>query len=71
MQIETACGVPVVSSMPAALWAAARLIGESGYVGPGYGRLLSGIDGQIGSSNQILRMRHSWTQQIFRSVGGQ
>jgi arylmalonate decarboxylase len=49
VQIETACGVPVVSSMPAALWAAARLIGESGYVGPGYGRLLSGMDGQIAS----------------------
>jgi maleate cis-trans isomerase len=49
VQIETACGVPVVSSMPAALWAAARLIGESGYVGPGYGRLLSGTDGQIAS----------------------
>ena len=46
---ETACGVPVVSSMPAALWAAARLIGESGYVGSGYGRLLSGMDGQIAS----------------------
>jgi arylmalonate decarboxylase len=45
MQIEKACGVPVVSSMPAALWAAARLVGESGYVGPGYGRLLSGTDG--------------------------
>jgi arylmalonate decarboxylase len=49
VQIETACGVPVVSSMPAALWAAARLIGESGYVGPCYGRLLSGMDGQIAS----------------------
>jgi arylmalonate decarboxylase len=49
VEIETACGAPVVSSMPAALWAAARLIGESGYVGPGYGRLLSGMDGQIAS----------------------
>jgi arylmalonate decarboxylase len=47
VHIENACGVPVVSSMPAALWAAARLVGESGYVGPGYGRLLSGMDGQI------------------------
>jgi arylmalonate decarboxylase len=44
MQIEEACGVPVISSMPAALWAAARLVGESGYVGPAYGRLLGGRD---------------------------
>jgi arylmalonate decarboxylase len=44
MQIEKACGVPVVSSMPAALWAAVRLVGESGYVGPAYGRLLGGMD---------------------------
>jgi arylmalonate decarboxylase len=44
MQIEKACGFPVVSSMPAALWAAVRLVGESGYVGPAYGRLLGGMD---------------------------
>ena len=37
--IEEKYGVPVVSSMPAALWAALRLVGESGRV-PGYGRLL-------------------------------
>jgi maleate cis-trans isomerase len=47
MQIEKACGVPVVSSMPAALWAAARLVGESGYVGPGHGRLLSGAHAHV------------------------
>lgn len=41
--IETACGVPVVSSMPAAIWLAARLAGESGRVGSCYGRLLSGM----------------------------
>jgi len=37
--IEEKYGVPVVSSMPAAFWAALRLVGESGAV-PGYGRLL-------------------------------
>jgi len=37
--IESRCGVPVVSSMPAAFWAAMRLIGETGRV-TGYGRLL-------------------------------
>jgi arylmalonate decarboxylase len=40
--IERACGIPVVSSMPAAIWAAARLVGDSGRTGPGFGRLLSG-----------------------------
>jgi arylmalonate decarboxylase len=39
-RIEARCGVPVVSSMPAALWAAARLVGHARHVGPGYGRLL-------------------------------
>ena len=37
--IEDTYGVPVVSSTPAALWTAVRLVGESGRV-PGYGRLL-------------------------------
>ena len=37
--IEDRYGVPVVSSMPAALWAALRLVGRSGGV-PRYGRLL-------------------------------
>ena len=37
--IEDNYGVPVVSSTPAAFWAAMRLVGESGAV-PGYGRLL-------------------------------
>jgi arylmalonate decarboxylase len=37
--IEDKYGVPVVSSTPAAFWAAMRLVGESGAV-PGYGRLL-------------------------------
>ncbi len=37
--IEESCGVPVVSSMPSALWAALRLVGESGGVA-GYGKLL-------------------------------
>ena len=39
--LEAATGLPVVSSMPAALWAAARLVGHDGRV-PGYGRLLNG-----------------------------
>ena len=38
--IEERCGVPVVSSMPAAFWAAMRLLGASGQVSTGYGRLL-------------------------------
>jgi arylmalonate decarboxylase len=37
--IEDQCAIPVVSSMPAALWGAMRLAGESGYV-TGCGRLL-------------------------------
>lgn len=37
--IEDKYGVPVVSSTPAAFWAAMRLVGESGYVA-GHGRLL-------------------------------
>jgi arylmalonate decarboxylase len=37
--LETATGVPVVSSMPAALWAAARLVGFDGRVS-GMGHLL-------------------------------
>ena len=37
--IEDRCGLPVVSSMPAALWGAMRLAGESGHVA-GCGRLL-------------------------------
>jgi arylmalonate decarboxylase len=41
--IESRCGVPVVSSMPAAFWAAMRLIGETGRV-RGYGRLLEQVD---------------------------
>jgi arylmalonate decarboxylase len=39
LPLEQRIGVPVVSSMPAALWAAVRLVGGSGRV-PGYGRLL-------------------------------
>jgi arylmalonate decarboxylase len=38
--LEAACGVPVVSSTPAAFWAAVRLVGHSGRA-PGYGRLLA------------------------------
>ena len=38
-KIEDKCGLPVVSSMPAALWGAMRLAGESGYVA-NCGRLL-------------------------------
>jgi arylmalonate decarboxylase len=37
--IEDKYGLPVVSSTPAAFWAALRLVGESGAVS-GYGRLL-------------------------------
>jgi arylmalonate decarboxylase len=37
--LEERCGLPVVSSTPAAFWAAMRLIGESGQLS-GYGRLL-------------------------------
>jgi arylmalonate decarboxylase len=40
--IETRCGVPVVSSMPAALRKAAQLAGASAALPAGYGRLLSG-----------------------------
>jgi arylmalonate decarboxylase len=36
--LENACGVPVISSTPAAFWAAVRLVGLSG-AAPGYGRL--------------------------------
>jgi arylmalonate decarboxylase len=39
--LEARTGVPVVSSLPHALWAGARLVGLDG-VAPGYGRLLSG-----------------------------
>jgi arylmalonate decarboxylase len=37
--LEERCGIPVVSSTPAAFWAAMRLVGESGQVA-GRGRLL-------------------------------
>jgi arylmalonate decarboxylase len=37
--LETRHGIPVVSSATAALWAAMRLVGESGHVS-GYGRML-------------------------------
>jgi arylmalonate decarboxylase len=37
--LEQQCGLPVVSSTPAAFWAAVRLIGESGRLA-GFGRLL-------------------------------
>jgi arylmalonate decarboxylase len=37
--LEERCGIPVVSSTPAAFWAAMRLVGESGRVA-GRGRLL-------------------------------
>jgi arylmalonate decarboxylase len=36
--LEAATGLPVVSSTPAAFWAAVRLVGQSGQA-PGYGRL--------------------------------
>lgn len=39
--LEEACGVPVVSSTPAAFWSAVRLVGHSGRVA-GYGQLLEG-----------------------------
>ena len=39
--IEARCGVPVVSSTPAAFWSAMRLVGETGDLS-GYGRLLAG-----------------------------
>jgi arylmalonate decarboxylase len=39
-RLEDVCGVPVVSSRPAALWSAVRLVGHSGHA-PGYGRLLA------------------------------
>jgi arylmalonate decarboxylase len=38
--LEARTGVPVISSMPHGLWAAARLVGLSG-AAPGYGTLLS------------------------------
>jgi arylmalonate decarboxylase len=37
--LERACGVPVISSMPHALWAGVRLLGLSG-AAPGFGRVL-------------------------------
>jgi arylmalonate decarboxylase len=36
--LEAACGVPVISSTPAAFWSAVRLVGHDG-TSPGYGRL--------------------------------
>ena len=41
-RIEACCGIPVVSSMPAALRQAARLAGATARLADGYGRLLSG-----------------------------
>ena len=41
-RIEARCGIPVVSSMPAALRKAAQLAGEVAALPEGYGRLLSG-----------------------------
>ncbi len=41
-RVEARCGVPVVSSMPAALRKAARLAGATAPIPGGYGRLLSG-----------------------------
>jgi len=38
--LEQRCGVPVISSLPHALWAGVRLLGLSGRA-PGYGTLLS------------------------------
>jgi arylmalonate decarboxylase len=38
--LEQRCGVPVVSSLPHALWAGVRLLGLSGRA-PGFGKLLS------------------------------
>jgi len=40
--IEDKLGVPVVSSTPAAFWAAMRLVGESGTL-PGYGKLFEAV----------------------------
>jgi arylmalonate decarboxylase len=40
--IEDKYGLPVVSSTPAAFWAAVRLVGESGKL-PGYGRLFETV----------------------------
>ena len=37
--LEARCGLPVVSSTPAAFWAAMRLVGQSGRLS-GYGRML-------------------------------
>jgi arylmalonate decarboxylase len=48
-RLEEACGLPVVSSRPAALWAAVRLVGHSGY-SPGYGRLLA-----LGAPAEVAR----------------
>jgi len=45
--LEERHGLPVVSSTPAAFWAAMRLVGESGRL-QGYGRLLAG---SVGSEN--------------------
>ncbi len=46
--LEAACGVPVVSSTPAAFWAAVRLVGHSGRA-PGYGRLFE-LDAPVASA---------------------
>jgi arylmalonate decarboxylase len=40
--IEDKYGLPVVSSTPAAFWAAMRLVGESGKL-PGYGKLFESV----------------------------
>jgi arylmalonate decarboxylase len=40
--IEDKLGLPVVSSTPAAFWAAVRLVGESGRL-PGYGKLFETV----------------------------
>jgi arylmalonate decarboxylase len=40
--LEARHGIPVVSSATAALWAAMRLVGESGTI-PGHGKLLAGV----------------------------
>ena len=47
-RIEARCGLPVVSSMPAALRQAAQLAGEMALLPQGYGRLLSGAMQQAG-----------------------
>jgi arylmalonate decarboxylase len=51
--LERRCGLPVVSSATAGVWAAMRLIGHSGRV-PGYGRLLEmdGTADEVGSRVQ-------------------